>query len=155
MSTFPCESLFCLILPPPAVKNTNQRCYSGALPQQLPGPAQPAWAGDDPQQAVSPGPGMLCAAEPDNDEWAESSFLRLKPPQAEHSGLSEDAATRISVVFPQSKHKKSKSGIETFSFWLKLKTDPLYSSLPVRSPCSCLLDCRYRLFRCDIRLKLC
>ena len=39
-----------------------------ALPQQLPGPAQPAWPGDDPQQAVSPGPGMALEAVPDREE---------------------------------------------------------------------------------------
>ena len=54
---------------------------SQALPQQLPGPAQPAWPGDDPQQAVSPGPGMPAEDAPDRDEWADMSFLRLPLPQ--------------------------------------------------------------------------
>ena len=53
---------------------------SQAFPQQLPGPAQPAWPGDDPQQAVSPGPGMEEEAVPDRDEWADMSFLRLPLP---------------------------------------------------------------------------
>jgi hypothetical protein len=79
--------------------------YSGPFPQQLPGPAQPAWTGSEPQQAVSPGPGILGFPEPDNDEWAESNFLRLELPQAEHSGLACAVVTRISVIFPQSKHK--------------------------------------------------
>ena len=39
-----------------------------AFPQQLPGPAQPACPGDDPQQAVSPGLGMAPEALPDKDE---------------------------------------------------------------------------------------
>ena len=33
-------------------------CYPIVFPQQLPGPAQPAVAGDEAQQAVSPGPGI-------------------------------------------------------------------------------------------------
>jgi hypothetical protein len=51
------------------------------FPQQLPGPAQPAWPGDDPQQAVSPGPGIAEEDVPDRDEWADMSFLRLPLPQ--------------------------------------------------------------------------
>jgi hypothetical protein len=51
-----------------------------AFPQQLPGPAQPARPGDDPQQAVSPGPGMEEEVVPDRDEWADMSFLRLPLP---------------------------------------------------------------------------
>jgi hypothetical protein len=42
----------------------------------------------EPQQAVSPGPGILGLPEPDKDEWAESSFLRFKLLQAEHWSLS-------------------------------------------------------------------
>jgi len=46
------------------------------FPQQLPGPAQPASLGDDPQQAVSPKPGILFLRGPDMDEWAEISFSK-------------------------------------------------------------------------------
>jgi len=53
---------------------TEHQCV---LPQQLPGPAQFAWPGDDPQQAVSPGPGMCDADDPDTAAWAERSFLRF------------------------------------------------------------------------------
>jgi len=58
--------------------------YIGPLPQQLPGPAQEAWAGFEPQQAVSPGPGKLFFEGPERDECAESNFLRLLLPQAWH-----------------------------------------------------------------------
>ncbi len=53
--------------------------YGGVFhfPQQLPGPAQPACVGVDPQQGVSPGPGNLEIEAPDRDEWAEIIFLRL------------------------------------------------------------------------------
>ena len=77
----------------------------GFFPQQLPGPAQPAWLGVDPQQAVSPGPGMLWLTDPDMDEWAERSFFIFKLPQAEHLASSSAEATRISLVFPHSRHK--------------------------------------------------
>ena len=58
--------------------------YGGVLhfPQQLPGPAQPACVGVDPQQEVSPGPGNLEIEAPDRDEWAEIIFLRLVLPHA-------------------------------------------------------------------------
>ena len=56
--------------------------YGGVLhfPQQLPGPAQPAYVGVDPQQGVSPGPGNLDIEAPERDEWAEIIFLRLVLP---------------------------------------------------------------------------
>lgn len=56
----------------------------GYFPQQLPGPAQPAWLGLDPQQEVSPGAGARFLEGPDMDEWAERSFLRLRLPQFRH-----------------------------------------------------------------------
>jgi len=52
------------------------RVYSCVFPQQLPGPAQPASPGDDPQHAVSPKPGILFLRGPDMDEWAEISFFK-------------------------------------------------------------------------------
>ena len=42
--------------------------YTGRFPQQLPGPAQSAWSGDTPQQAVSPGPGTRFLFGPDREE---------------------------------------------------------------------------------------
>jgi len=50
------------------------------FPQQLPGPAQPACAGELPQQAVSPGPGSPLLAAPDREDVAESSFFRFALP---------------------------------------------------------------------------
>jgi len=52
------------------------------LPQQLPGPAQPASRGAVPQQDVSPGPGRRADAEPESDEGAAGSFLIFVEPQA-------------------------------------------------------------------------
>jgi hypothetical protein len=71
-------------------------------PQQLPGPAQFACAGDDPQHAVSPGPGMLFLAAPDMDECAESIFLRFRLPQDSQMGASFNEATSTSWILPQS-----------------------------------------------------
>jgi hypothetical protein len=53
---------------------------SQTFPQQLPGPAQPAWPGEEPQQAVSPGPGMAPDEVPDKDECADMSFFTLPLP---------------------------------------------------------------------------
>jgi len=75
------------------------------LPQQLPGPAHPACIGEDPQQAVSPGPGIFWAEDPDKEEGAESIFLRLGLPQLEHCGLSVAVVTRISLSFLQSRQR--------------------------------------------------
>jgi hypothetical protein len=85
--------------------------YMGPFPQQLPGPAQSAWPGDNPQHAVSPGPGIRFLLGPDREEWAETSFFRLWPPQVLHLGLSSEPAIRSSLVSPQSIHKKSKRGM--------------------------------------------
>jgi hypothetical protein len=81
------------------------------FPQQLPGPAQLAWLGVDPQQAVSPGPGRRCFEGPDSDEVAESSFFSFRVPQAGHCGSSSERTTSTSLLSPQSKHKYSKIGI--------------------------------------------
>jgi len=85
------------------------------FPQQLPGPAQPACAGELPQQAVSEGPGSPCLATPDKDEGAESSFFRFTLPQALQLGDSSDEATSTSLIAPHSTHKNSKRGM-TFLF---------------------------------------
>jgi hypothetical protein len=82
-----------------------------AFPQQLPGPAQPAWPGDDPQQAVSPGPGMAVEVLPDRDEWADMSFLILPLPQRWQNTVVFSVDIRISATWPQSVHKKSKIGM--------------------------------------------
>ena len=80
-------------------------------PQQLPGPAHPAWAGELPQQAVSEGPGRPGLATPDKDDGAESSFFRFTLPQALQLGASSDEATSTSLIAPHSTHKKSKRGM--------------------------------------------
>ena len=57
-------------------------------PQQLPGPAQPAAIpGADPQQAVSPGPGIPCRLEPVREEGADNMRLTLVPPQAAQEAI--------------------------------------------------------------------
>jgi len=55
----------------------NKSIYPRDFPQQLPGPAQLVFAGVEPQQAVSPGPGNLVISAPDMDDGAEIIFLRL------------------------------------------------------------------------------
>jgi hypothetical protein len=86
-----------------------RRCISvtmiGYFPQQLPGPAQPARLGLDPQQEVSPEPGTRLLEGPEVDEWAERSFLRLRLPQFRHRTCSPELATRISVISLQSKQR--------------------------------------------------
>jgi len=82
-----------------------------ARPQQLPGPAHPACPGLEPQQAVSPGPGMRLLEGPDADECAESIFLRLPLWQWLQFGDSSAVPTKISLILPQSRHKKSNNGI--------------------------------------------
>jgi hypothetical protein len=90
----------------------GERFYCGILPQQLPGPAQPAWPpGAEPQQAVSPGPGMACCRAPDMEEWAASSFLSPRPPHSGQAGFAVAELTRSSLVFPHSGQRKSKRGI--------------------------------------------
>ena len=79
-------------------------------------PWEPAWPGDDPQQAVSPGPGMAAEAVPDRDEWADMSFLRLPLPQRSQQTVVFSVKTRISATCPQSAHKKSKSGMRPSFF---------------------------------------
>lgn len=84
---------------------------NGLFPQQLPGPAQPAWDGEVPQQAVSEGPGKPVLAPPDKDDGADNSFLTFALPQALQVGASSDEATSTSLVAPHSTHKKSKRGM--------------------------------------------
>jgi hypothetical protein len=50
-------------------------------------------------------------AVPDRDEWADMSFLRLALPQRSQQTVIFSAETRISATWPQSAHKKSKSGM--------------------------------------------
>jgi len=85
----------------------NLPLHSPSLPQQLPGPAQSACVGEEPQQEVSPGPGNFEAFKPDMEEWAEIIFSSLSLPQPLHRGLSPDATTRISLSVPQSRHRYS------------------------------------------------
>jgi hypothetical protein len=73
-------------------------------PQQLPGPAQEACAGDIPQQPVSPAPGNLFLATPDMEDGAESNLSKFLLLQSGHCGLlSSPAVTRISTVLSQSR----------------------------------------------------
>lgn len=76
-----------------------------SFPQQLPGPAQPAAEGEDPQQEVSPGPGTLLERTPESELVADRSFFMLALPQAVHFGLSSDERMRTSEDFPQSRHR--------------------------------------------------
>lgn len=78
--------------------------YLEVLPQQLPGPAQPAWAGELPQQAVSEWPGRPILATPDREEGADSSFFRFTLPQTLQVGVSSAEATSTSLVAPHSSH---------------------------------------------------
>jgi len=58
------------------------------LPQQLPGPAHPAaWPGEEPQQAVSPGPGIPVLGDPDMEEGAERSLFMFLLPHPPHEGV--------------------------------------------------------------------
>ena len=79
--------------------------YGYFFPQQLPGPAHPASPGDDPQQVVSPIPGVPFFAVPDIEECAESIFFILRLPQILHCGWSSVCVIKISFDSPQSKHK--------------------------------------------------
>jgi hypothetical protein len=81
------------------------RLYPRDLPQQLPGPAHPAAAGDEPQHAVSPGPGIFPERTPESEDVAERSLLTLVLPQVLQAALSPDERTRISEDFPQSRHR--------------------------------------------------
>ena len=56
------------------------------FPQQLPGPAQPASVGVEPQQAVSSAPGNLGVTVPERDDGVEIIFFRLVLPQVLHTG---------------------------------------------------------------------
>ena len=85
-----------------------------ALPQQLPGPAHPAACpGVEPQQAVSPSPGLLIFIGPDTAEWADICLLTLVLPQAVHLGSSPVLVMSSSLVRPQSLHIKSNKGMRS------------------------------------------
>ena len=55
--------------------------------------------------AVSPGPGNRVDGVPEREEGAESIFLSWVLPQVWQWGRSSEAVTKISLVFPQSRHK--------------------------------------------------
>lgn len=86
-------------------------CYTRFLPQQLPGPAQLASTGDDPQHVVSPRPGKLFFEVPDTDAWGERSFLRLRLLHELQHGISSEPVIKISLVLPQSRQRYSNIGI--------------------------------------------
>ena len=75
-------------------------CY--VFPHQLPGPEQSdASDGDEPQHAVSPGPGKPVLTGPDSDEGAEINFLMFELLQNLHFKSVSEPVTRSSLVFPQ------------------------------------------------------
>jgi hypothetical protein len=81
------------------------------LPQQLPGPAQlDAWPGDDPQQAVSPNPGMVFLTGPEAD-GADISFSRFWLLQKPQIGVSLSPSKMISLILLQSLQWYSKIGM--------------------------------------------
>jgi hypothetical protein len=75
------------------------------FPQQLPGPAHPASLGEEPQQDVSPWPGIEFFDGPDMEECAERSFVKLELPHSLHFNGSVGLKTSSSLCFPQSSHK--------------------------------------------------
>ena len=77
-------------------------CPQNDLPQQLPGPAQPAWEGLEPQQAVSPCPGRPDINDPEKEDGFEIIFFKFLLPHATHVGSSLDRGIKISLSFPQS-----------------------------------------------------
>jgi len=82
--------------------------YTGPFPQQEPGPAHPAeWPGAEPQQDVSPGPGMPWDFAPERLEWADSILRRFELPQDPHANSWSERDTRTSLITPQSTHRKS------------------------------------------------
>jgi hypothetical protein len=82
------------------------------LPQQLPGPAQlAAWPGDEPQQAVSPIPGMVFFTGPDADAWADTNFSRFWLLQKPQIGGSLFPNRMISLILLQSLQRYSKIGM--------------------------------------------
>jgi len=84
---------------------------SVCFPQQLPGPAQPEWDGEAPQQEVSPGPGSPRLAAPDRDDGAESSLVRFALPQDLQVGSSSEDAISTSLVAPHSAQWNSNIGM--------------------------------------------
>jgi hypothetical protein len=75
------------------------------FPQQLPGPAQPALDGFEPQHVVSPGPGNLSSDAPVREDGVDIIFFRLVLPHSLHSGWSFEKVIRISFSFPQSRQR--------------------------------------------------
>jgi hypothetical protein len=75
------------------------------LPQQDPGPAQPALEGELPQQVVSPGPGTPpVLAFPVSELVLERSFSIFRLPQAGHALWPGSPIIKSSETFPQSRH---------------------------------------------------
>jgi hypothetical protein len=72
------------------------------LPQQDPGPAQPAWAGLEPQQAVSPAPGKERFRPPLSELVADMSLRAFRPPQEGQTKGEAESMTNNSPVNPQS-----------------------------------------------------
>jgi hypothetical protein len=66
-----------------------------------------ALPGEDPQQAVSPMPGMLFFAGPDMDEWADMSLVIAVLPHDLQTTVSLVPIMRYSPKPPQSSHLNS------------------------------------------------
>lgn len=81
------------------------------LPQQLPGPAQPACSGLAPQQPAWAGVEVLTSLTPERDDGTESIFCRSLLPQDEHFGSALDPDTSSSICSPQALHENSKIGM--------------------------------------------
>ena len=87
------------------ISTDNQPC-----PQQLPGPAHPdACPGEEPQQAVSPGPGIRFPEG--EDEGADRIFSTFPLLQWRHVGESLALKVMTSLILPQSAHLYSNIGM--------------------------------------------
>ena len=80
----------------------NVACPQKDFPQQLPGPAQPASAGLDPQHEVSPGPGKPDADAPEKEDGFEIILFMFLLPHDTQTGSSPGLGIKISLSFPQS-----------------------------------------------------
>jgi len=82
------------------------------LPQQLPGPGQPACSGFAPQQPPTSVDVILPLLTPERDEGTDSSFFKSLLPHAGHFGSIFEPDTRTSILSWQVLHEYSKIGIE-------------------------------------------
>jgi hypothetical protein len=78
--------------------------YPTDLPQQEPGPAQPAWPGWLPQQPVSFGPGKSAPVRPVSELVADIILAVSVEPQLGQVNGASLAVTITSPVLPQAWH---------------------------------------------------